>query len=113
MVTIPRVQPPPALTETVKALTDYPDTNQPDPGLAVEALDLLAAADWVIATHVGSLDRHPDGGFGSCRACGVAWPCPPWREIQALTLGWLVRASTGAVAVARHHLTHYAPRRTR
>lgn len=96
-------RPAPTLAETIRALTDYGTTD--------EATDILAATQWVTTSHVGATHELPNGTFGPCRLCGQPWPCPAWDEIRALTLDWLIRASTAAVLASRENLRRTAPTR--
>lgn len=95
--------PAPKLTETINTLTAYGDTD--------ETQDLLTAAEWVTQTHTGAPHQLPDGTYGPCTTCHQPWPCEPWREIQALTLGWLVQASTTAVRRSQWNLRKLASHR--
>jgi hypothetical protein len=104
-------RPAPKLDETIKALREYDTYPEPDEQLSAEAGDLLAAAEWVSETHVGDPRERPAGTFGPCRDCGHPWPCPAWDDIRTLTLSWLIRASTPALAVSRRTNTDFDLRR--
>lgn len=104
-------KPAPRLDETIRALSEYDTNPEPDGHLSAEAADLLAAAEWVTKTHAADSHERPDGTFGPCRDCGKPWPCPAWDEIRALTLSWLIRASTTAVNVSRQNNATFDARR--
>jgi hypothetical protein len=91
-----RPRPAPALAETMKTLANHGADN--------EAADLHAAAEWITQTHTGAAQELPNGTFGTCTTCHQPWPCPPWKEIQAITLSWLVTASNAAISASRNHL---------
>lgn len=97
---LPSLRPAPALTETMKTLSGFNDDH--------EAMDLLALAEWVTESHIGTELELPDGTFGLCRTCEQPWPCENWREVRDLTLQWLVLASTAAVRRSQESLRRLA-----
>jgi hypothetical protein len=94
--TLPALRPAPALTETIKTLTQF--------GSSPQALDLLALAEWVTEAHTGTELEQPNGTFGFCKTCEQPWPCPSWREVRDLTLQWLVFASNAAIRRSQEYL---------